>query len=146
MHCIKALLRPDIKNIIFSKQKVEPRVYFLILFIIQWFTRHCLIKFTTNISNLRVFLGTYTLVNDIQFTILIHLLPQTKLIQFCPLQNGCLVYYQETIHKGYWNHFSSVSQVCQHDYAERPYSNRYGTASFRSLTYLKKSRGLRINP
>ena len=33
--------------------------------------------------------------------------------------NGCLVYYQETIHIGYWNHCSSVFQFRWHVYVER---------------------------
>ena len=40
-------------------------------------------------------------------------------IDFCPLWNGHLVYYQGAIHIGYWNHCWNVFQFWWHVYVER---------------------------
>ena len=61
----KSHLRPGVKKVFFTKQIVKPRVNFLYSFASHWFTRHCLIEYTTKTSNLGVLLNICALVEDI---------------------------------------------------------------------------------
>ena len=61
----KTRLRRTPPKKLFSKHILEPRVNFLYSFVSYWFTRHCLIKCTTKMSNLGVLLNIYTLVGDL---------------------------------------------------------------------------------